>query len=65
MKHAQVQQVWPDLTADSMETLLANKEDLDRFAESLTEPEIQGRLYVWCSQDGTRHTLSLHPVSSQ
>ena len=65
MKHAQAQQLWPQLTTDVVEDMLNDQAKLEEFANSMIDKELSGQLYVWVNPDETKFSLSINPHKEQ
>jgi len=65
IKHAQAQQLWPQLTSDVMENMQNNEAELTDFIQSMINKEICGQLYVWVNADETKYSLSINPHKDQ
>jgi len=65
VKHAQAQQLWPQLTTDVIEDMLNDSEKLQEFANSMIDKELSGQLYVWVNADETKFSLSINPHKEQ
>jgi hypothetical protein len=65
IKHAQAQQLWPQLTSDVMENMQNNEAELTDFIQSMINKEICGQLYVWVNADETKYSLGINPHKDQ
>jgi hypothetical protein len=64
IKHAQAQQLWPNLTTDYLENFVLSNETSE-FVDSMVDRELIGQLYVWVNQDETKFSLTFNPQKQQ